>query len=488
MEIDRKSIDLEGLPDSESPKWYRRATRPNRRGLVAASVFILLLPTVLFTLPKLGVNPVRYLSLPATRPNEMSMCDYYATKNYYWSSATTQKWLVKAIVDKAFVGAKNPEKFAGASSGMYNGILRPGDYLQSPADLTKYFDGSMNSTNVNGKATHVNFFTGRTFTQYGREYPQGNCRFHHMKEGMYKYVAPMLGCSVYGNTVDRYTGTRSMREIHKFMDFHGNWDWMYFIYQLGIGAMAAKFEDFDTATFEIYLVDMFGPKVDKKTSKVIPAFENPELEKSVLPPKLDAAKLYSHKEDIMDAMVGKYVWKRDDATKKNHFNDNRKRTPVQNAPDRVQRRQNFSNTPPPLTTPVLAPSATVTGTRSSATPDQSAEPVPSNILPIALGAGIGAGVGVIIISIVIAYLVIRKKKIEKRKSMPMLMLKPGIETQKKDTVSKRVDRSEGGNVVGKPKDYQEPQLPAAAAVEKPKGHKKSESVGVRSVRFSQQEM
>ncbi|KAF3935586.1 hypothetical protein ABW19_dt0203752 [Dactylella cylindrospora] len=472
---ERKSLDLESSPDSKTPKWLRGA-RPNRRGLIIAGVLTIMIPAILLALPYYGINPISYISLPSERPSDMSMCDYYAQKNYYWNSASTQKKLVKSIIDKAFVGAKDPEKYFGSKSGMYNGILRPGDWIEIPCDLTKYFDGSSNTTNVNGKATRVNFFSGRNFTQYGRDYPEGNSLFNHMKQGMYRYTAPMLGCSIYGNTVDKYSGTRTMKEIHKFMklDDIKNWDWMYFIHQLQLGAAAAKFSETDAGLFEAYLVDIFGPRFEMqadKKKKWVPSFQNPVLEKSIIPPKFDEKIIFAHKHEIISVMAPEYRWKRSDA----HANGKR------DVHHHLHRRQDFSTPPPPLTTPDFA-GPTGTSSVSAPSEESTSEGVPSNVLPIALGAGIGAGLGVIIIGIAIGYLVVRKRRLAKRQSVPAMGLKPGmIEMQLGDSApstaapttppapipSKRVDRSEGGNVVGKPK------------------HKKNVSVGERSVRFSQ---
>ncbi|KAK6499852.1 hypothetical protein TWF481_010209 [Arthrobotrys musiformis] len=427
-------------------------------------------------------------SLPKVRPSSMPMCDYYALRNYKANNAETQKRLMQAIVGRAFTGAENPDAYFenryGFKSGMYNGIFRPGDMWETPINLNKYFDGSLNSTNVDGKPTRVNFYTDKKFKQFGREYPVGNELFAHMINGMTTYIAPMLGCSVYGKTVDRYSGTRSLKEIHKYMDLGKNFEWAYFGHQLQLGAMAGGlFSEYDSVLFEAYLVDKFGPKiVDVSQKKLSAPFENPELEGSILPPTLDEKDLLGRIRQIREVFfLGPKKDKR--AIEISAFEVLEKR--VQNTPSRVKR-QNFSSAPPPLTTPVLAPSQT--GTAAATATHESSQSIPSNILPIALGAGIGAGLGVIIIGVVIAYLVIRKRKIEKRKSMPQLGLKSGIEMQKKESVSRRVDRSEHGNVVGKPKDYDHQQMVAQEELEPPrKGHKKNESIGVRSVRFSQHE-
>ncbi|KAF3195141.1 hypothetical protein TWF225_003561 [Orbilia oligospora] len=428
-------------------------------------------------------------SLPDVRPPSMPMCDYYALKNYNSNNAETQKLLIQKIVEKAFLGAKDPDAYFqrrfGKKSGMYNGVFRPGDMWGTPVDLTKYFDGSLNSTNVNGKPTQVNFYTTKTYTQFGREYPVGNELFMHMIKGMTTYIAPMLGCSVYGNTVDRYSGTRSLKDIHKYMDLGKDFEWAYFTHQLQLGALAGgKFSDNDSVLFELYLVDKFGPKIiDASKKKLSAPFENPELEASILPPKLDENELLKNVKAAGDVFFGN-IKNAKRSFEMPSFESLAKRLQQQNSPSRIKR-QNFNSAPPPLTTPVLAPSQT--GTTIPTATHESSQSVPSNILPIALGAGIGAGLGVIIIGAVIAYLVIRKKRIEKRKSMPQLSLKPGFEMQKKDSVSRRVDRSEHGNVVGKPKDYDQRMMEEQELEPPRKGHKKSESVGVRSVRFSQHE-
>ncbi|KAK6531121.1 hypothetical protein TWF281_007946 [Arthrobotrys megalospora] len=496
---ERKDIDLESLPETQvQDKQKPYGSRPYFLPFIVSwIIFLVFLRSVFFGAlwdwrAFLSCSHHAHhhsaQSLPDVRPSSMPMCDYYALKNYNSNNAETQRLLVQTIVKKAFTGARNPDAYFerryGIKSGMYNGIFRPGDMWETPVDLTKYFDGSLNSTNVDGKATQVNFLTKGKYTQYGREYPIGNELFVHMVKGMNTYLAPVLGCSMYGNTVDRYSGTRSLKEIHQYMDIGENLEWAYFTHQLQLGALAGgRFSEYDSALFELYLVDKFGPKfVDASHKKLSAPFENPELEGSILPPKLDEKELLKNLKAAGDIFFGG-AKKEKRSLEVAGFESLEKR--LQNPPSRVKR-QDFNSAPPPLTTPVLAPSQTATAAATAT--HESSQSVPSNILPIALGAGIGAGLGVIIIGIVIAYLVIRKKRIQKRQSMPQLSLKPGIEMQKKDSVSRRVDRSEHGNVVGKPRDYDQQKMEEQEQLEPPrKGHKKSESVGVRSVRFSQHE-
>ncbi|KAK6515243.1 hypothetical protein TWF506_007586 [Arthrobotrys conoides] len=495
-----QDFDLEGLPDNnntESPNKHEPSRRYRLLLVVISWVSFLALVRFFFFFAAIWDWKAFFAcshhahhhtaqSLPEVRPSSMPMCDYYALKNYNSNNAETQKLLILEIVERAFLGAKNPDGYFqcrfGKKSGMYNGIFRPGDMWGTPVDLTKYFDGSLNSTNVDGKPTQVNFYTTDVYRRFGRDYPVGNELFKHMFNGMTTYIAPMLGCSIYGNTVDRYSGTRSLKEIHKYMDLGKDFEWAYFTHQLHLGALAGgKFSDNDSDLFELYLVDKFGPKIIAGSKKLSAPFENPELENSILPPKFDEQELLKNVQAAGDVFFG--VLKNTKRSfERTSFQSLAKR--LQSIPSRIKR-QDFNSAPPPLTTPVLAPSQT--GTAVPTASHESSQSVPSNILPIALGAGIGAGLGVIIIGAVIAYLVIRKKRIEKRKSMPQLSLKSGIEMQKKDSVSRRVDRSEHGNVVGKPKDYDHHMMEEQELEPPRKGHKKSESVGVRSVRFSQHE-
>ncbi|KAJ6259331.1 hypothetical protein Dda_6231 [Drechslerella dactyloides] len=456
-----KLVDVEGLPDYDHdydvpPKWHRQRRSPSRRNIAIAGVLALAIPTFLFTTVD---RPFGYLTLPSTRPRDSSLCDYYAQRSHYFNTASAQRSLVATIVDKAFLGAKHPERLPHGKN--LHGILRPGEYLDRPVDLLRYFDGSVNSTNVAGVASRVSFVAPR---DDGRGEYVGNCRFHGVKERMYRYFAATLQCSAFGNTVDRYTG-RSMADIHKFMNFE-DVEWAYFIAQFNLGALAAGFSERDAALFELYLVDSFGPKIDG--TPVFGSLDND----NVMPPRLDEESLVARAAEIVKVLVPGYNHRAAAAP-------DDKRPAVTPAP--VVKRQNPSRTstpppliptPPPLTTPLLAPSATAelpTPTRSPSSGH--------NILPVALGAGIGAGLGVIIIGIVIAYFVIKKKRIERRKSMPLMRLQPGAE-MKKTEPDTRVDRSEHGNAVGKKKD------PAASPPAQ--GHKKTDSVGVRSVRFGRE--
>ncbi|KAK6356165.1 hypothetical protein TWF718_000537 [Orbilia javanica] len=496
---ERKDYDLESLPNNTETPNKPEPSRRYRLLLVVISWvsflalvrFIFFFATILDWRAFLGCSHHAHhhsaQSLPEVRPSSMPMCDYYALKNYHANNAETQKLLIQKIIEKAFLGAKDPDAYFqhrfGRKSGMYNGIFRPGDMWETPVDLTKYFDGSLNSTNVNGKPTQVNYYTEKTYKQYGREYPVGNQLFMHMIKGMTTYTASMLGCSVYGNTVDRYSGTRSLKDIHKYMDLGKNFEWAYFTHQLQLGALAGgKFSEYDSTLFELYLVDKFGPKIiDASQKKLSAPFENPELEGSILPPKLNEKELLKNIKAAGDVFFGG-VRKAKRSLETSAFEVLEKR--IDDTPSRIKR-QDFNSAPPPLTTPVLAPSQT--GAAAATATHESSQSVPSNILPIALGAGVGAGLGVIIIGIVIAYLVIRKRRIEKRKSMPQLGLKSGIEMQKKETVNRRVDRSEHGNVVGKPKDYDHHKMEEQELEPPRRGHQKNDSVGVRSVRFSQHE-
>ena len=89
----------------------------------------------------------------AQRPDDASYCNYYAEKKYGASNSDTQFQLVQRIVVLAFGGGFNLSNF----SSDLTGILHPGTFEGLDVDLSPWFDGSKETTNVNGNALSVNW-------------------------------------------------------------------------------------------------------------------------------------------------------------------------------------------------------------------------------------------------------------------------------------------------------------------------------------------
>ena len=77
----------------------------------------------------------------AQRPDNTSICDFYAVKQYGTNSTDTQFKLMQRIVAMAFGGGASLQ---GASE-VSTGILNPGTFQGVDVNLRSWFDGS--STN-----------------------------------------------------------------------------------------------------------------------------------------------------------------------------------------------------------------------------------------------------------------------------------------------------------------------------------------------------
>ena len=90
----------------------------------------------------------------AQRPSNASTCDYYAQSLYGASNSQTQYQLVQHIVALAFGGA--PSSDTNISSDI-TGILNPGTFQDLSVDLAPWFNGIIDSTNLNNQAVGINW-------------------------------------------------------------------------------------------------------------------------------------------------------------------------------------------------------------------------------------------------------------------------------------------------------------------------------------------
>ena len=90
----------------------------------------------------------------AQRPSTASTCDYYSQSLYGANNSQTQSQLVQHIVALAFAGA--PSGTTNISSDI-TGILNTGTFQDSPVDLAPWFNGAIDSTNLNDQAVGINW-------------------------------------------------------------------------------------------------------------------------------------------------------------------------------------------------------------------------------------------------------------------------------------------------------------------------------------------
>ena len=89
----------------------------------------------------------------AQRPSNASICDYYAETLYGTNSSATQFQLIQSIVALAFSGGSN---LTNVSSDI-TGILNPGTFQGLGVDLQPWFNGAIDSTNLNNQPVGIDW-------------------------------------------------------------------------------------------------------------------------------------------------------------------------------------------------------------------------------------------------------------------------------------------------------------------------------------------
>jgi hypothetical protein len=92
----------------------------------------------------------------AQRPDNASLCDYYAENLYGDKSNASQAKLIKSIVSLAFGG---PGKLDNVSEEL-TGVLNPGNFDNGPIDLQSWFNGSKATTNLNNAPVGIDWLDG----------------------------------------------------------------------------------------------------------------------------------------------------------------------------------------------------------------------------------------------------------------------------------------------------------------------------------------
>ena len=106
----------------------------------------------------------RYLALAfgavgstlAQRPSSTSICDYYTTALLKDDTGANQYALLTVLVNTVVIGNYTPCAVGGAVPG----ILAPAYYGGEQVNLLPYFNGCLESTNVNNVPSSVNFLDG----------------------------------------------------------------------------------------------------------------------------------------------------------------------------------------------------------------------------------------------------------------------------------------------------------------------------------------
>jgi hypothetical protein len=93
------------------------------------------------------------VTVVAQRPSSTSICDYYTGAVLKSNTPANQYTLLTVIVNTVVVGNYS----ACAVGNGLPGILAPATYMGESVNLLPYFNGCLESTNVNNMPASVNF-------------------------------------------------------------------------------------------------------------------------------------------------------------------------------------------------------------------------------------------------------------------------------------------------------------------------------------------
>lgn len=145
------------------------------------------------------------------------------------------------------------------------GILATQTYNGEVINLLPYFTGALNTSNVNGKASQVNYLDGGGAAPLLMNLPafDTTSNQYFLLTHLYQFFGTLLGCSQQSTTSSgafpAYGGNPSMYTTHKFMNLSSN-QMGYFISQVGLAASSFGVSDADVSTVATALNSLFNQK------------------------------------------------------------------------------------------------------------------------------------------------------------------------------------------------------------------------------------
>ncbi|KAF5125184.1 hypothetical protein E5D57_009870 [Metarhizium anisopliae] len=175
----------------------------------------------------------------ADRPNDQSICDYYASQRYGASNSTTQLRLMQGIVAYAYAGGNTLPNPATNSTGIFN----PGQFNGYNVYLRPWFDGSKATTNLNNQAVGVDWLDGGG-TEPLIAFLNGSTKSADIKNGTNQYQ--------YKTFLDSSFTPLTPAYVHRFMDLNQT-EVGYFIEQLIAASKYYGFSDTDATTLSTFM-------------------------------------------------------------------------------------------------------------------------------------------------------------------------------------------------------------------------------------------
>ncbi|KAG0650571.1 hypothetical protein D0Z07_3039 [Hyphodiscus hymeniophilus] len=188
----------------------------------------------------------------AQRPNNVSLCDYYAESLYGTNNNVTQLRLMQSIVTLAFAGPFDLQNVDTALTGIWN----PGSYKGLNVNLQPWFNGSIPSTNLNNAPIAINwldaglqplsdFLTGVTPTVQLNNGTNEYKLFQHW----FSAFGHIFGCTEPSATPQTSGASQqlSLAYVHKYMNLNYT-DLAHFIDQLTLATVHYGLSEEDATT------------------------------------------------------------------------------------------------------------------------------------------------------------------------------------------------------------------------------------------------
>ncbi|MCJ1437037.1 hypothetical protein MMC27_006422 [Xylographa pallens] len=177
----------------------------------------------------------------AQRPSNASICDYYAESLYGTNSSATQFQLIQSIVALAFSGGSN---LTNVSSDI-TGILNPGTFQGLGVDLQPWFNGAIDSTNLNNQPVGIDWLD------------DGGLNPLRLFNHFFLSFAHIFGCSEPPPPPPSSGPPLSLAYVHKYMNLNYT-DLGHFINQLSLATAHFGFSDQDSQTLDTNLNSMYN--------------------------------------------------------------------------------------------------------------------------------------------------------------------------------------------------------------------------------------
>lgn len=156
-------------------------------------------------------------AVSAQNSSTPSFCDKYSTALFNSTAADKQLTLLTLVVNSAVIGNYSNATAPNAAVKP-TGIVNNGTYMGKSVSLLKYFDGTVASTNRNGKASSVSFLDGGGPTPLMANKPANDTTSNQymLFTHLYSYFGTLLGCSSVGKgAFPAYAGSTSQASVHK---------------------------------------------------------------------------------------------------------------------------------------------------------------------------------------------------------------------------------------------------------------------------------